>query len=40
MITGDFDGDEAETRRYLLAYCERDTLGMVIIWKEVFWDRV
>jgi hypothetical protein len=40
MITGDFDGDEAETRRHLLAYCERDTLGMVIIWKEVFWDRV
>ena len=40
MITGDFDGDEAETRRHLLAYCERDTLGMVIVWKEVFGDRV
>ena len=40
MITGDFVGDEAETRRHLLAYCERDTLGMVIVWKEVFGDRV
>jgi hypothetical protein len=40
MITGDFVGDEAETRRHLLAYCERDTLGMVVIWKEVFGDRV
>jgi hypothetical protein len=36
MITGDFDGDEAETRRHLLAYCERDTFGMVVVWKEVF----
>jgi hypothetical protein len=36
MITGDFVGDEAETRRHLLAYCERDTYGMVVIWKAVF----
>jgi hypothetical protein len=40
MITGDFTGDVAETRHHLLAYCERDTLGMVIVWKEVFEDRV
>jgi len=40
MITGDFVGDEAETRRHLLAYCERDTLGMVVIWKEVFGNLV
>jgi hypothetical protein len=36
MITGDFDGDEAETRRHLLAYCERDTFGMVVVWREIF----
>ena len=35
MILNKFEGDEADTRKNLLAYCERDTLGMVVIWKHL-----
>ncbi len=35
MIEGKFEGDTAETRNNLLRYCERDTEGMVVIWKEL-----
>lgn len=35
MINATFDGDEEEKRIELLEYCERDTEGMVIIWKEL-----
>jgi hypothetical protein len=35
MINNKFNGDEAELRESLLKYCERDTLGMVIIWQEL-----
>lgn len=35
MINNKFNGDEAEVRESLLKYCERDTLGMVIIWEEL-----
>jgi hypothetical protein len=35
MITNKFNGDEAKVRESLLKYCERDTLGMVIIWEEL-----
>ena len=35
MILNTFEGDEAATRLNLLAYCERDTLGMVVIWKHL-----
>ena len=35
MILNEFEGNEAETRKNLLAYCERDTLGMVVIWKHL-----
>jgi hypothetical protein len=32
MILNQFNGDAAETRKHLLAYCKRDTEGMVVIW--------
>ena len=35
MILNKFEGDEADTRKNLLAYCERDTEGMVVIWKHL-----
>jgi len=35
MILNKFEEDEAEARKNLLAYCERDTLGMVVIWKHL-----
>jgi len=35
MILNKFEGDEATTRLNLLAYCERDTEGMVVIWKHL-----
>ena len=35
MIEGVFTGNEFETRDALLKYCERDTEGMVVIWKEL-----
>ena len=35
MILNKFEGDEATTRLHLLAYCERDTEGMVVIWKHL-----
>ena len=33
MITNTFEGDFNSTRQHLLKYCERDTYGMVVIWK-------
>jgi magnesium-transporting ATPase (P-type) len=30
-----FEGDIATTRLHLLKYCERDTEGMVVIWKHL-----
>jgi len=35
MIEGTFTGIESETRNALLKYCERDTEGMVVIWKAL-----
>ncbi len=35
MINNKFNGDEVRTRESLKKYCERDTLGMVIIWEEL-----
>lgn len=35
MITNKFIGDENQVRESLKKYCERDTLGMVIIWEEL-----
>jgi hypothetical protein len=35
MILNKFEGDEETTRKNMLAYCERDTLGMVIIWRHL-----
>lgn len=35
MITDKFIGDESNVRQSLKKYCERDTLGMVIIWEEL-----
>ena len=35
MILNKFEGDEAATRLNLLAYCERDTEGMVVIWQHL-----
>jgi hypothetical protein len=35
MINNKFIGDEIFTRESLKKYCERDTLGMVIIWEEL-----
>jgi len=35
MIHNKFNGDEIKTRESLKKYCERDTLGMVIIWEEL-----
>jgi hypothetical protein len=35
MIKGVFDGDMAQTRENLLKYCERDSEGMVVLWKEL-----
>ena len=35
MILNKFEGDEEATRKNMLAYCERDTLGMVIIWRHL-----
>ena len=35
MINKTFIGDEVKVRESLKKYCERDTLGMVIIWEEL-----
>lgn len=35
MINEKFIGDEVKVRESLKKYCERDTLGMVIIWEEL-----
>jgi len=35
MILNKFEGDIATTRLHLLKYCERDTEGMVVIWKHL-----
>jgi hypothetical protein len=35
MINKTFTGDEVKVRKALKKYCERDTLGMVIIWQEL-----
>jgi len=35
MIKQTFTGDEMISRNNLLKYCERDTLGMVIIWNKL-----
>lgn len=35
MINNMFEGDYNTTRENLLKYCERDTYGMVIIWKHL-----
>jgi hypothetical protein len=35
MIDGSFVGEPEEVRNQLLKYCERDTLGMVVIWREL-----
>lgn len=35
MINNKFNGDEVRTRESLKKYCERDTLGMFIIWEEL-----
>lgn len=35
MILDQFEGNREDTRRHLLAYCERDTEGMVVIWKHL-----
>ncbi len=35
MILNKFEGDEKTTRENLLSYCERDTIGMVVIWKHL-----
>ncbi|MFN5493193.1 MAG: DUF2779 domain-containing protein [Bacteroidota bacterium] len=33
IVNGSFDGNIEETRQHLLRYCERDTYGMVVLWK-------
>jgi len=33
MINDTFEGDIEETRQHLLRYCERDTYGMVVLWR-------
>jgi hypothetical protein len=33
MINGTFTGNTEETRQHLLQYCERDTYGMVVLWR-------
>jgi hypothetical protein len=35
MVNKTFKGDEIKVREALKKYCERDTLGMVIIWEEL-----
>ncbi|MEI6312794.1 MAG: DUF2779 domain-containing protein [Bacteroidota bacterium] len=35
MINNTFEGDSGATNENLLKYCERDTYGMVIIWKHL-----
>ena len=35
MINDTFEGNSDETRQHLLRYCERDTYGMVVIWKHL-----
>ena len=35
MIHKTFTGDEVKVREALKKYCERDTLGMIIIWEEL-----
>jgi hypothetical protein len=35
MVNGVYEGNEAETRKNLLKYCERDTEGMVIIYRHL-----
>lgn len=36
MIEGTFNGNIEVSRNHLLDYCNRDTLGMVIIWQELY----
>lgn len=35
MLTKTFEGDYPATIKDLLKYCERDTYGMVIIWRDL-----
>lgn len=35
MINGVYEGDETQTRENLLKYCERDTEGMVVIYRHL-----
>ena len=35
MVQGIFDGDVVQTRKDLLAYCELDTLAMVMLYEEL-----
>ena len=35
MVKGDFTGDYEKTRKSLLAYCKRDSEGMVVIYKHL-----
>jgi hypothetical protein len=35
IINGSFDGNIEETRQHLLRYCERDTYGMVVLWRAL-----
>ena len=36
MIDGTFNGNREAIRSQLLEYCKRDTVGMVIIWQELY----
>ena len=35
MVKGDFTGDYEKTRKHLLAYCKRDSEGMVVIYRHL-----
>ncbi len=35
MIQNTFEGDQPLTTKHLLAYCERDTEGMVVIYRHL-----
>lgn len=37
MIFNEFEGDIIKAYENLLKYCERDTLGMVVIWRELYY---
>ena len=40
MVNNTFDGDKNETISNLLKYCERDTEGMVVIYKDLLEFRI